>query len=147
MASPERTWETARLVAKPAAVADAQIMFDDYASDPAVAKYMTWTPHRNVAETKEFLSRCERVWIEGSAFPWRLGFKQEGAFWGRMEARGRESAVDLVYALARGGGNKGFRREAVPAVSEWPWAKRRISGVWPPCMVKTEPRRGSSNER
>src|SRR5215470_11140666 len=61
MAPPERTWETARLMAKPAAVADAQIMFDDYASDPAVAKYMTWAPHRNVAETKEFLSRCERA--------------------------------------------------------------------------------------
>src|SRR2546430_91851 len=70
MTVPERTWETSRLFAKPAAVADAQVVFDDYASDPAVAKYTTWTPHRSVADTKEFLSRCERVWIEGSAFPW-----------------------------------------------------------------------------
>ena len=80
MTAPERTWETSRLLAKPAAVADAQVVFDDYASDPAVAKYMTWTPHRSVADTKEFLSRCERVWIEGSAFPWSLWYKQDGAF-------------------------------------------------------------------
>jgi len=40
MTAPE-TWETLRLLAKPAAVADAQVVFDDYASDPAVAKYMT----------------------------------------------------------------------------------------------------------
>src|SRR5882724_3865570 len=54
MTVPERTWETSRLFAKPAAVADAQVVFDDYASDPAVAKYMTWTPHRSVADTREF---------------------------------------------------------------------------------------------
>jgi ribosomal-protein-alanine N-acetyltransferase len=65
MATPGRIWETSRLLAKPAAVADAQVVFEDYASDPAVAKYMTWKPHRSVDETIEFLGRCERVWIEG----------------------------------------------------------------------------------
>ena len=98
MMAPERTWETSWLLAKPAAVVDAQVVFDDYASDPAVAKYMTWTPHRSVADTKEFLSRCERVWIEGSAFPWSLWFKQDGAFVGLIEVRVRASAVDLGYA-------------------------------------------------
>ena len=99
MTAPERTWETSRLLAKPAAVADAQVVFDDYASDPAVAEYVTWTPHRSVADTKEFLSRCERVWIEGSAFPWSLWCKQDGVFVGLLEVRVRASAVDLGYAL------------------------------------------------
>src|SRR6266568_8785845 len=117
MTAPERTWETSRLLAKPAAVADAQVVFDDYASDPAVAKYTTWTPHRTVADTKEFLSRCERVWIEGSAFPWSLWAKQGGAFVGLIEVRVRASAVDLGYALARRWWRQGLMSEAVTAVA------------------------------
>ncbi len=58
---PERTWETSRLLARPPAVADAQVMFDEYASDPHVARYMTWRPHGSAADTAEFLRRCERV--------------------------------------------------------------------------------------
>jgi RimJ/RimL family protein N-acetyltransferase len=62
-------WETDRLVARPAVVADAQAVFGEYASDPAVARFMTWRPHRNIGETLEFLRRCERVWADESAFP------------------------------------------------------------------------------
>src|SRR5205809_6447834 len=101
MTVPERTWETSRLFAKPAAVADAQVVFDDYASDPAVAKYMTWTPHRSVADTKEFLSRCERDRLEGAAVPRSLWAKQGGAFVGLVEVRVRARAADQGYELAR----------------------------------------------
>ena len=68
MSRPQTIWETARLVARPATSADAEIIFDEYASDPAVAKFMTWRPHRDITETLEFLRRCERVWADGLAF-------------------------------------------------------------------------------
>jgi RimJ/RimL family protein N-acetyltransferase len=87
---PERTWETARLLAKPAVVEDAQVVFDEYASDLHVAKYMTWTPHRSVTDTKDFLSRCERAWSDGSAYPWTLWRKQDGGFVGLLERIGME---------------------------------------------------------
>src|SRR5438093_9294297 len=135
MTTPERTWETSRLLAKPAAVADAQVVFDDYASDPAVAKYTTWTPHRSVADTKEFLSRCERVWIEGSAFPWSLWRKQDGAFAGLIEARVRAGAVDLGYALARRWWRQGLMSEAVTGMVEWALAQPTIYRVWATCDV------------
>ena len=128
-------WETSRLLAKPAAVADAQVVFDDYASDPAVAKYMTWRPHRSVADTKEFLSRRERVWIEGAAFPWSLWYKQDGAFVGLIEVRMRASAVDLGYALARRWWRQGLMSEAVTAVIEWALTQPTIHRVWATCDV------------
>ena len=46
MLRPESTWETDRLVAKPLVCSDAGILFEQYATDLAVAKYMTWRPHR-----------------------------------------------------------------------------------------------------
>src|SRR5688500_14950371 len=122
-AYPERAWETSRLLARPAAVEDAQVVFEEYASDPEVAKYMTWTPHRSVEETKEFLRRCERVWVEGSAFPWSLWRKQDGAFIGLVEIRVGASAADVGYALARRWWRQGLMSEAVTSVVRWALAQ------------------------
>ncbi|HTM23830.1 MAG TPA: GNAT family N-acetyltransferase [Vicinamibacterales bacterium] len=136
MTRPERTWETSRLLAKPAVVADAEVLFGDYASDSAVAKYMTWKPHRSVEETIQFLTRCERVWSEGSAFPWSLWRKQDGALAGMIEIRVGMSAVDLGYALARRWWRQGLMSEAVAAVVQWALAQPTIYRVWATCDVE-----------
>jgi RimJ/RimL family protein N-acetyltransferase len=135
MTAPERTWQTERLLAKPSAIEDAKVVFEDYASDPTVAKYMTWTPHRNVDDTKEFLRRCERVWSEGSAFPWSLWCRQDGAFVGVIEIRVGTSAVDLGYALVRRWWHQGLMSEAVTAVVHWALAQPTIYRVWATCDI------------
>jgi RimJ/RimL family protein N-acetyltransferase len=133
---PERTWETTRLVARPAAVADAQVVFKEYASDPAVAKYMTWRPHRSVSETIEFLSRCERAWGDGSAFPWTLWLKDTGAFAGLIEIRVHTNAVDLGYALSQRWWRQGLMTEALSSVVRWALAQPQIYRVWATCDVE-----------
>jgi RimJ/RimL family protein N-acetyltransferase len=136
MITPERTWETTRLVARPAAAEDAQVVFDQYARDPAVAKYMTWTPHRTVEETVQFLTRCERSWSEGSAFPWTLWLRKEHAFVGLIEVPHRRDQCGpwvclgptLVAARADDGG--------ADAVVEWALAQPTIYRVWATCDIE-----------
>jgi ribosomal-protein-alanine N-acetyltransferase len=130
MPTPQRTWGTARLLARPPALDDAQVVFDAYASDPAVAKYMTWTPHRTVEETIEFLKRCERAWDEESAFSWSLWRKHDGAFVGFIEGRVRANAVDIGYAVAQRWWRQGLMSEAVTAFIEWALAQPTIYRVW-----------------
>jgi RimJ/RimL family protein N-acetyltransferase len=79
---------------------DAAVVFENYARDPAVAKYVTWKPHRSLQDTIEFLRRCERSWVEASAFPWSLWLDERRIC---VDARNSRSgnAVDLGYALAR----------------------------------------------
>ena len=133
---PERNWETARLLPRPAAVADAEIVFAEYASDPQVAKYMTWTPHRSVADTAEFLTRCERVWSDGSAYPWTLWRKQDDAFVGLLEIRVAAGAVDLGYALVRRCWHHGLMTEALTPIAQWALAQPAIHRVWAVCDVE-----------
>jgi RimJ/RimL family protein N-acetyltransferase len=135
MATPEPTWNTSRLMARPAATADADVIFENYARDPAVAKYMIWTPHRSVDDTIAFLQRCERAWADGSAFPWTLWTKDDGAFVGLIEIRIRGSAVDLGYALARRWWRQGLMSEALTSVVQWALAQREIYRVWATCDV------------
>jgi RimJ/RimL family protein N-acetyltransferase len=136
MTIPERNWRTARLAARPATTADAQVIFDAYASDPVVARYMTWKPHRSVADTIEFLRRCERVWAEGSAFPWTLWLNNDGELAGMIEIRVRSHAVDLGYALARRWWRRGLMSEAVRAVVDWALAQPDVYRVWATCDVE-----------
>ena len=98
---PHRHWETDRLRIHPAGLADAQEAFDAYTSDPDVPKYMTWTPHRELAETQAFLRRCEENWERGLACTWTLRCKADDAFAGVLEARIRAHSVDIGYVLSR----------------------------------------------
>ena len=136
MTTPKQTWRTSRLAARPATSVDAQLVFDSYASDPAVAKYMTWRPHRSVADTIEFLGRCERVWADGSAFPWTLRLDQDGELVGMIEIRVRAHTVNLGYALARRWWRQGLMSEAVQAVVSWAFAQPEIYRVWATCDVE-----------
>jgi ribosomal-protein-alanine N-acetyltransferase len=135
MVKPEPTWETRRLLARPAGAGDAAVVFEHYASDAVVAKYMTWRPHRNLAETIEFLGRCEQVWADGSAFPWSLWLRDSGEFAGLVEIRVRGSAVDVGYALSRRCWGHGLMSEALASIVRWGLAQPEIFRVWATCDV------------
>jgi ribosomal-protein-alanine N-acetyltransferase len=126
----------AAALAKPAMLVDADVVFAEYANDPSVAKYMTWKPHRSVEETIAFLRRCERVWGDGSAFPWTLRRKEDGAFVGLIEIRVGTSAVDLGYALSRRWWRQGLMSEAVTSVVRWALAQPTIYRVSATCDVE-----------
>jgi [ribosomal protein S5]-alanine N-acetyltransferase len=135
MPTPPHTWQTPRLLARPAVTADAGVIFDHYASDPAVSKYMTWRPHRNVDDTLGFLRRCETVWQEGSAFPWTLWIKDGGAFAGMIEIRVHQATVDLGYALAPRWWRQGLMTEALTWIVHWALDQPTIFRVWATCDV------------
>lgn len=109
------------------------MVFENYARDPAVAKYMTWKPHRSLEDPIEFLRRCERSWVEESAFPWSLWLDEDGEFVGMLEIRVRGNAVDLGHALARRWWRQGLMSEAVTAVIRWALAQPEIYRVWATC--------------
>lgn len=56
---------TKRLVLRPFREADAVQMYENWASDPEVTKYLTWTPHNSAEETRALL----KLWEEESKRP------------------------------------------------------------------------------
>src|SRR5262245_5082138 len=133
---PEASWETARLRARAATRADAPALYEHYARDPVVARYMTWRPHRELDETSAFLEGAEAGWREGSAFLWTLWLRSDGAFAGVIEARVRPPSVDLGYALSRRLWRQGLMSEALDFVVRWALAQPEIFRVWATCDVE-----------
>ena len=136
MITPPPTWETERLAARPPRCQDAQVIFDRYASDAAVAKYMTWRPHVDARETARFLERCEAAWADGSAYPWSLWVKADGEFAGFLEARVRGTAMDVGYALSRRYWRQGLMSEALGALIQWALSQPEIHRVWATCDIE-----------
>jgi RimJ/RimL family protein N-acetyltransferase len=135
MVEPPANWETERLTLRPATRTDTAELFDGYATDPAVSRYMTWRSHRDLRETEQFLLRCEAVWAERSAFPWTLRLKVNGSFAGILEARFRTHAVDIGYALTRRLWRRGLMSEAVAGLVTWAMQQPSIHRVWAVCDV------------
>ncbi|MGL5793835.1 MAG: GNAT family N-acetyltransferase [Waterburya sp.] len=50
--------ETLRLKLRPPSLDDAASIFEQYAQDREVTKYMTWQPHANVETTYQFLQQA-----------------------------------------------------------------------------------------
>ena len=55
------TVETERLVLRVPVASDAEAIFDGYARDPEVVRYLTWRPHRSLTDTRQFLNHLQLV--------------------------------------------------------------------------------------
>jgi len=135
MIEPPANWETERLLLRRPTRADAPLAFASYTSDPEVPRYMIWRAHESVAETEDFLRRCEDDWEKRTAFSWSLRLKSDGSYAGMLSARIRGHAVDIGYVLARRLWRRGLMQEAVSALIRWAFAQPEIFRVWATCDV------------
>ena len=69
--TPERV-ETARLVLRRPAPADAQVIFERYASDSEVTKFLAWPRHESRSDTEAFLRFSDGAWERSTAGPYLI---------------------------------------------------------------------------
>jgi ribosomal-protein-alanine N-acetyltransferase len=77
MKAPE-TIVTPRLVLRRPVAADAQAIFQRYAGDPAVTRYMSWPTHRGVADALQFVVSSDDEWATRPAGPYLAFTRGEG---------------------------------------------------------------------
>jgi len=109
--------ETARLVLMRPGLTDAEAIFERYASDPDVTRYLAWPRHRSVDDTRLFLDFSDAEWARGPAGPFLI--------WSREDARllgGTGLAFDTPelastgYVLAKDAWGRGYATEALTAM-------------------------------
>jgi ribosomal-protein-alanine N-acetyltransferase len=114
--APERI-ETERLVLRRPIPADAEPIFNRYASDPTVTRFLSWPRHRSVADTHAFLDWSEAEWQQWPAGPYLVESLATGDLLGGtglgFEAPHRAATG---YVLARDAWGRGYATEALRAV-------------------------------
>lgn len=111
--------ETKRLILRRFTIDDASSMFNNWASDIDVCKYMRWSPHKNEEETKEKLS----IWIDSynkeSFYQWAIVLKKTdepiGAI-GLFVINENDLCGDVGYCIGKKYWGQGIATEALRAV-------------------------------
>lgn len=98
--------------------ADAQAIFDRYASDPVATHFMSWPTHRSVADTRAFLAWSDAEWDQWPAGTY-LVFAREpaGLLLGStgLSFQTPDFAV-TGYIFAQDAWGKGFATETLAAM-------------------------------
>lgn len=112
-----RELETGRLLLRKLRREDAQRIFDFWACDPEVTKYLTWQPHESVAETEQILA----LWLEEDSKPetcrYGIELKASGELIGMIDAVGFPGGNPVLgYCSGRPAWGHGYMTEALKAV-------------------------------
>jgi ribosomal-protein-alanine N-acetyltransferase len=128
------TMETTRLVLRPVGMADAGEIFRAYGQDAEVTRFLTWRPHRSVAETEAYVTACSRATRERTyAIVGRAAGDVLGAFALRQEVGHR---VEFGYVLARRAWGRGLMTEALAGAVEWALRQTAIWRIGGVCDVE-----------
>ena len=97
----------------------ADSLFDAYASDPEVTRYLSWPTHDSVDDTEGFLSYASKAWDEGSDFIWVIAPKEQNAACGTISFSIESHRAHLGFVIARSEWSKGYMTEACRALVDW----------------------------
>ena len=117
-----RTLETHRLILRRFRIEDAEDMFNNWASDPEVTKFLTWPTHQNIDVTRWVLNDWITRYEDGGYFNWAVEWKETGRVIGGIAAVRLEEAIgeaEIGYNLGRAFWGKGIMPEALRAVMDY----------------------------
>jgi [ribosomal protein S5]-alanine N-acetyltransferase len=110
------TVETLRLHLRHPVPTDAERIFQTYAQDREVTRYVEWVPHTCVGTTKKFIALCQDRWTNSVAFPYVITRKEDRELLGMIEVRPNRHRANFGYVLARSYWGNGFMPEAIAAI-------------------------------
>jgi RimJ/RimL family protein N-acetyltransferase len=132
---PPLRFQTARLTLRRPTIDDAQAIFDEYAADPEVTKYLVFTTHREVETVRVFLREVTAAAKEGTRFPWAITLTGYDRPIGMAEMRVEGARAEIGYVLAKKHWGQGYMPEALRVLVDWAMAQAEIHRVWAFCDV------------
>ena len=109
--------KTKRLVLRPFSLDDAQAMYDNWASDPQVTRFMNWSTHESIEVTRTILAEWVPQYQNPSYYHWCITLEGEpvGAT-AILNIQERSMAGELGYNIGRKWWRQGITSEAAQAV-------------------------------
>lgn len=114
--------ETNRLILRRFTLEDAQAMYDNWASDPEVTKYLTWPAHSSPEVSALVLSDWVSHYPEPDYYQWAIVPKDLGQPIGSISVVSHNDAARLVhigYCIGKRWWRRGFTSEALCAVMDF----------------------------
>ena len=114
-----QTLATKRLTLRRFTQEDAESMYYNWANDPEVTKYLTWTPHVNVEETQQVIKQWEADYEKTDFYQWAIELNDMEQPIGSISAvkvMDNIEAVEIGYCIGKNYWHQGYTSEALAEV-------------------------------
>jgi len=117
-----KTLETPRLILRRLNVDEAQIMYDNWASDPEVTKFLTWPAHESVEVSRMILQQWDEGYQKDDFYQWGIVPKDLGQPIGGISVvnlKDTAEKVEIGYCIGSRWWHQGIMSEAMKAVMDF----------------------------
>lgn len=111
---------------------DADALFERIASDPEVTRYLSWSPHPNVAETRRVITELFNV---GDEQTWLIELPESGPVGLCGWRRPQPHSIEIGYCLGRRWWRQGLMSEVLPLLIEQAQSDPAVYRVYAYCHV------------
>lgn len=114
--------DTARLHLRPFTPDDAEMMFRNWASDPAVTRYLTWPVHTSADASRSLLESWCREYTDPTFYHWAIADRETGEVFGDISVVDIDEntrSIELGYCICPERWGKGYTSEAAKAVVDY----------------------------
>jgi len=94
----------------------------EYSGDTDVTRYLTWQPHANLIETKNYAHDLQKKYNAGKFFDWGIVFKEDGKFIGTCGLTTinlNKNSCEVGYVLAKKYWGRGLMPEALELIMDF----------------------------
>lgn len=130
--------ETERLILRKLHWDDTEDIFE-YASDPEVPKYSSWSVHDSIEDTKNFLNAVMAQYKNHEVAPWGIVDKADKKLIGTcgfVDFMIEGNRAEIGYALSRNYWGKGYMTEAVRAVIDFGFRTMQLNRIEARCNIE-----------
>lgn len=111
--------ETPRLILRQFTTEDAQAMYENWASDPEVTRFLTWPTHSSVEVSRAVLAEWEAGYAKDDFYNWAIVLKDLGKPIGSIGVVSKDDRVrkaHIGYCIGKAWWHQGIMAEALQAV-------------------------------
>ena len=133
---PPDAFLTARLRLRPIAAEDRDAIFDAYAQDAEVVRFLTWRPHQSRDDTTAYIAHCLTT-PPGTGRTFVLTGREDGSVRGAFDLRWPAPyRMEFGYVLARRWWGRGLMTEALTEIVAWALREPGVFRVSSVCDVE-----------
>ncbi len=127
-----KTLKTSRLVLRKFKLKDCIDMFNNWANDQEVTKFLTWQPHENINVTKTVIKSWLDAYKNKDFYQWAIVLNQTNQVIGSISVvriDEEKSSFNIGYCLSRRWWRNGIMTESLQAVIDFLFRKVGVNEI------------------
>lgn len=113
--------ETERLILRKLKLEDENEVFNNWTSDDEVSKYVRWSTHKSIEDTREYLKNTMETYKKEQNAEWGIVLKETNELIGAMGCffNDKEKRYEIGYNISRKQWRNGYTTEALKRVMDY----------------------------